>query len=399
MIGVLMMACASGPARQEQVSDDLSVNVATVSRDVLPGIYQLDTQVSFLKNKRIALVANHTSLVEGTHLLDTLIGMDLKVSRVFAPEHGFRGDAADGAKVDDSVDARTGIPITSLYGSNKKPQPDQLKDIDVVIFDIQDVGARFYTYLSTLHLVMEACADAGIPLLVLDRPNPNRKLIDGPVLEPAFSSFVGMHPVPVAYGMTIGEYARMINGEGWLKQKIKCELTVVECLHYSGKEDYILPVPPSPNLPDMQSIYLYPHLCFFEGTTVSVGRGTPFPFTVIGEPTNLKGDFTFTPTPIPGASTDPPHKGAKCRGYDLRQSGDSVLNKLEIGWLLQMHRETGNTEKFFLPSLFFDKLAGTDQLRKQVISGATEAEIRNSWKPGLDNFRTIRSKYLLYPDI
>ncbi len=373
-----------------------------------PAIYQLEKALPRLMGKRLAIVANHTSTIGEVHLLDTLLRLNLSVSTVFAPEHGFRGDAADGATVDNSIDPSTGIPVISLYGKNKKPTVAQFANIDLIIFDIQDVGARFYTYLSTLHYVMETCAEAGIPLLVLDRPNPNGQYIDGPVLEMPFSSFVGMHPVPVVYGMTIGEYAQMINGEKWLKSGMRCELDVLPCVSFERDMVYELPVKPSPNLPDMDAVRWYPSLCFFEGTVVSVGRGTERPFTVIGEPNNTSGNFTFTPRPVVGASTNPPQNGVLCRGYNLASvdTADMVtghasakIREIDLSWLLKMYAETSDKPHFFNSNLFFDKLAGTDKLRKAILSGESESAIRKTWQSDLDGFKIVRSKYLLYPDI
>lgn len=347
----------------------------------------------------MGIVANNTSRINGTHLLDTLLSRGTTVVKVFAPEHGFRGDAPDGAKIDNEIDSRTGVPLISLYGKNKKPTPEMVKDIDVLIFDIQDVGARFYTYLSTLHYLMEAAAENGKPVIVLDRPNPNGFYIDGPVLKPKFQSFVGLDPVPVVYGMTIGEYALMLNGEGWLKDKVKCDLTVIKCSGYTHDSRYNLPVIPSPNLPDMTAIYLYPSLCFFEGTDVSVGRGTDRPFTRIGEPGNTQGNFKFTPRSIPNASMNPKHEGQECTGYDLSQKSLLELSpdSLQIHWLLKMYAETDDRSTFFRKDGYFDLLAGTDSLRKAIVAGLTAKEIRASWQPDLEAFKLIREKYLLYP--
>lgn len=366
--------------------------------EVFPGIHRFFEDLSFVKGKRIAVVANHTSLIEGKHLVDSLIASGLDVKRIFAPEHGFRGNLADGATVADHLDALTGLPIVSLYGKNKKPNPEYLADLDVVIFDIQDVGARFYTFLSTMHNVMEACAEVGVAVVVLDRPNPNIHYIDGPVLDKKFSSFVGMHPVPVVYGMSIGEYALMINGEGWLEGGVRCKLEVVKCENYTRKSRYTLPVPPSPNLPDMRAVYLYPSLCLFEGTNVSVGRGTPNPFMVIGEPGNTRGEFMFTPVAIPGVSDYPPHEKVTCRGYDLREVIDlqSPIDSINVEWLVRMYQETDNKSGFFLKSGFFQKLAGTDQLRNAVIAGTQADDIRRSWRADIQEFKALRAKYLIY---
>lgn len=381
--------------------DDVAESAVVSGPDkVRPGIYSFFEDLTPTREKSIGVVANHTALVGGVHLIDTLVSAGLNVQRIFAPEHGFRGNVADGVTVRDDIDTATGLSVVSLYGKNKKPRPEQLADLDLVIFDIQDVGARFYTFLSTLHYVMEACAEAGIPVYVLDRPNPNRHYVDGPVLESGFTSFVGMHPVPVVYGMTIGEYAQMINGEGWLKGGVKCNLQVVSCRNYNADNLYDLPVAPSPNLPDMASVYLYPSLCFFEGTTVSVGRGTPDPFAVIGEPTNRSGDFEFVPRSIPGVSDHPPHEGKKCRGYNLRKHINLAdpPDSLNIEWLVQMYAETEAPSGFFLKTGFIDKLAGTDKLRKDVAAGRSAAEIRASWRADLRAFEKVRTKYLIYPE-
>ncbi|MCA1761916.1 MAG: DUF1343 domain-containing protein [Flavobacteriales bacterium] len=348
----------------------------------------------------MAVVSNHTGVIGETHLVDTLISRGVDVIRVFAPEHGFRGDVPDGETVKDERDKATGIKVVSLYGKNKKPSPEALEGVDRIVFDIQDVGARFYTYLSTLHYAMEAAAEERIPLVVLDRPNPNGHYIDGPVMRESEMSFVGMHPVPVVYGMTIGEYAQMINGEGWLANSVKCDLQVFEIDNYTHSSTYTLPIAPSPNLPDMKSIYLYPSLCFFEGTNVSVGRGTNFPFSVIGEPGNTSGTFSFVPESKPGASVSPKHKGVKCTGYDLRDSVNlsDPPAKLQLNWLLRMYTESENKASFFNKNGYFDRLAGNSELRKAVIAGKSQSEIRESWKEEIAAFKTIRMKYLIYPN-
>lgn len=361
---------------------------------------------------RVAVVANHTSLVPRlddisheigyTHLVDTMLALGNRVVKIFCPEHGFRGTAAAGAKVDNSVDPTTGLPIISLYGKNKKPTPEQLKDIDVVLFDLQDVGCRFYTYISTLHYVMEACAEANIPLWVLDRPNPNGHYIDGPVLDTATCrSFVGMHPVPIVYGMTIGEYAQMINGEGWLKGGEKCNLTVVPMQGYKRDSvGYELPVPPSPNLRNAHAIALYPSLCLFEGTNVSVGRGTDSPFEVIGVPSKLCRWIDFnTRYTINGqtfyAYDFKTQDGESHYGLDLREM--VVPAKFDLSYLIWMHWLT-KSGFFFLKSNFFEKLAGTPLLRYQISTGMPEEQIRKGWQPELDHFKEVRKKYLIYPD-
>ncbi len=349
-----------------------------------------------LNGKTVALVANHTSLIGDVHLADTMIasGIDLRV--IFSPEHGFRGDADAGAHVMDGVDKRTGIAVISLYGKKKKPAPEDLKGIDIVVFDIQDVGARFYTYLSTMTLVMEACAEAGIPFVIFDRPNPNGFYVDGPVLKPGFESFVGMHPVPVVHGMTPGEYARMVNGELWLTGQRQCNLTVIGLKNYTRNTLYRLPVRPSPNLPDMITVYLYPSLCFFEGTFMSVGRGTAKPFRLIGHPDYHAGDISFTPVSIPGAAINPPHRDVLCHGFDFSYLADSVLinKRIYLQPLIEAAHFFKHRPDFF--NRFFDRLAGTDQLRKQILAGLSEYEIRESWQPDLERFRKMRKAYLLY---
>lgn len=348
---------------------------------------------------RIAVVGNQTSQVSGVHLVDTLLSSGALVVKIFCPEHGFRGTAEAGATVGNSTDARTGLPIISLYGKNKKPTTEQLADVDAVIFDLQDVGCRFYTYISTLHYVMEACAETDVPLLVLDRPNPNGHYVDGPVLDTArFRSFVGMHPVPVVYGMTIGEYARMINGEHWLKEGLRCRLEVVPMRGYSHDSAFcrsiVLPVPPSPNLRTPQAVALYPSLCFFEGTTVSVGRGTPHPFEVIGAPLDRclwpdwNARFDFAGHPCPATTLIPEHYG-----IDLRLV--NVPSRVSLSYLQMMYWLTRKGQ-FFLKSNFFEKLAGTDDLRKQIEHCLPEEQIRASWQPGLERFMPVREKYLLY---
>ncbi len=350
---------------------------------------------------RLAVVANQTSLVGNTHLVDTLLASNAFVTKIFCPEHGFRGTAEAGVKVDNSVDAKTGLPIISLYGKNKKPTPEQLKDVDCVVFDLQDVGCRFYTYISTLHYVMEACAERGISVIVLDRPNPNGHYVDGPVLDTArYRSFVGMHPVPVVYGMTIGEYAQMINGEGWLKGGLKCNLTVVPMQGYRRDSiGYELPVPPSPNLRNAHAIALYPSLCLFEGTNVSVGRGTDSPFEIIGIPSKYSTwwcsntNFTLAGNQIAGAFYFAPQGGEQHFGINL--SRIDVPARFDLSYLMVMY-SLAKKDCFFLKSNFFEKLAGNGELRKQIEQGMSEEEIRATWQPALDDFKKIREKYLIY---
>jgi len=370
--------------------------------------------VPFLKNKNIAVVSNQTSVIQSTtdsifevfpgknevyfdhirhlssHLVDSLLSLGISIKKVFAPEHGFRGKVDAGEVVKDGFDAKTGIPIVSLYGKNKKPSAKQLDQIDMMVFDIQDVGTRFYTYISTLHHVLEACAEAGIPVLILDRPNPNGHYIDGPVLELEYKSFVGMHQVPVVYGMTIGEYGKMINGERWLKNGIQCDLKVIPLANYSHSLSVSLPIKPSPNLPNDSSINLYPSLCFFEGTNVSVGRGTEMQFQVYGSPFLKQGDFMFTPTPNEGAKY-PKHNAKICFGEDLRTK--ETLHQLDLSYLISAYKQ--NTAKEFFND-FFTKLAGTKKIQQQIEQGLSVNEIKNSWKEDLHKFRIVREKYLLY---
>lgn len=351
-----------------------------------------------LHGKRVAVVANQTSVLDSTHLVDFLVSEKINLVKVFAPEHGFRGTASAGEVIKDGKDVKTGLPIVSLYGKNKKPSAEMLANVDVVLFDLQDVGARFYTYISTLNYVMEACAENGKKIIVLDRPNPNGYYVDGPVLKEEFKSFVGMNPVPVVHGMTIGEYAKMIKGEGWINESEKCNLDVVRCQGWTHSRQYELPIAPSPNLPNDIAIALYPSLCFFEGTTVSVGRGTDKPFQIIGAPYFKDGEFNFTPKANEGAK-HPKYEGVKCNGFDLSDFAVnyiSGLGNLYLYWLVDAYNISPDQDAFF--TNFFDKLAGTDQLRKDIINGLSPDEIRDSWQDDLDAFHKIRSKYLLYAD-
>ena len=366
---------------------------------VICGAERTDLYFDDLRGQQVAVVANPTSRIGNRHLVDTLLSAGIKVDRVFAPEHGFRGEAEAGEEIRDGRDPKTGLSVVSLYGNHKKPTPEDLKGIDLVIFDIQDVGVRFYTYISTLHYVMEACSENEIPLLVLDRPNPNAFYVDGPVLDTAFRSFVGLHPVPVVYGMSIGEYARMINGEGWLAGGRTCRLQVVPCSGWDHQTEYILPVKPSPNLPNQPSIYLYPTTCFFEGTVFSLGRGTGFPFQVYGHPT-VKGDFAFTPVSIPGVSLRPPHEGKVCSGRDLRKDGIAQVARtrgLVVEWLLDAYSLYGKKDDFFIS--YFRTLSGTERLKEMIRSGKQPQEIRASWQNEIHSFLKIRKKYLMYPEL
>lgn len=363
------------------------------------GAERMNVVIDLLKGKRVGLVVNQTSILEEqqTHLLDTLISAGMDIKMVFAPEHGFRGTGDAGAKIKDSRDIKTGVPIISIYGKNKKPSAEHLSGLDVVVFDIQDVGARFYTYISTMHYVMEACAENGKEFIVLDRPNPN-DFIDGPIRQKGFESFVGVDPLPILHGLTVGELAQMINGEGWLKSTPdSCNLKVVKMENWKHGDPYWLPVKPSPNLPNDQSIRLYPSLCFFEATKVSVGRGTYFPFQVIGFPDPKYGDFTFTPTSLPGFDTNPLQKDKLCYGVDLREL--PFQGGLTLSFFLEFYNKSGKDQPFFFsrPN-WFDLLAGTKQLRFQIVRGLTEKEIKQSWKADLDRYKVMRKKYLLYPD-
>jgi uncharacterized protein YbbC (DUF1343 family) len=359
------------------------------AQELVLGAERTNIYLPLLKNKKIAVVGNQTSMIANTHLVDSLLSLKVNVVKVFSTEHGFRGKADAGAKIEDETDEKTGLPIISLYGKNKKPTTEQLKGIEFLLFDIQDVGARFYTYISTLHYVMEAAAENNIKVIILDRPNPNGHYIDGPIREKAFESFVGMHPIPIVHAMTIGEYAQMINGEKWIARQ--CDLTVIEMENYTHDMSYDLPIKPSPNLPNSRSINLYPSLCLFEGTNVSLGRGTEYPFQHFGAP-YLKSNYSFTPKSGEG-SKSPPHENKKCYGTDLRFQ-DNYLEEINLNWLIESYNNCPEKEKFF--NNFFDKLAGTDKLRLQIIEGKTVKEIKESWQEGLNEFKKIRNKYLLY---
>jgi uncharacterized protein YbbC (DUF1343 family) len=378
---------------QQPTSETVTPTPAPEEKPLLTGAEQTELYLKHLQGKRVALVVNQTSIVGETHLVDTLLSHGVQIVTIFAPEHGFRGEADAGAYVKDAKDTKTGLPIVSLYGKNKKPSAEQLQGIDVLVFDIQDVGARFYTYISTMHYVMEAAAEQKKEVLILDRPNPNGHYVDGPVLEPEHKSFVGIHPIPIVHGLTVGELANMINGEKWLEGQRQAKITVIPVDNYTHNTPYSLPVKPSPNLPNQQAIMLYPSLCFFEGTNVSVGRGTPTPFQVIGSPFYKFKAFSFTPQPTPGAM-EPPYKGQTCYGKDL--TDPTTAQPFTLAYLIDFYKNSTEQDKFF--NNFFEKLAGTSELRKQIIAGKTEAEIRASWEPALANYKTLRKKYLLYPD-
>lgn len=371
------------------------------SREIIPGAWQTHLYFPLLEGKSLALVGNHSSLVHGVHLADTLLASGFNLVKVFSPEHGFRGHAADGEHVESGTDIQTGLPVVSLYGAHRRPSPEDLADIDMLIFDIQDVGARFYTYISTMSYVMEEAARQQIPMLILDRPNPNGHYVDGPVLEPAFSSFVGLHPVPVIHGMTVAEYAQMVNGENWLGDGLQCELHIIPVKNYERTMWYELPVAPSPNLPNMTSIMLYPSLCFFERTPLSVGRGTDFPFQVFGHPDFPPDVFELTFTPQSrSASIYPPQEGKTCFAIDLRTDNPQKYMekaKLDLQYLFTAYEHFPDPSAFFFDS--FDRLAGSTSLRKQMQQGKTPQQIRDSWQPALEAFREMRKPYLIYPDL
>ena len=362
---------------------------------LIVGANRTELFLNHIEGLNVAVVANLSSKIKSNtksiHLIDSLLKLNIKIKKVFSPEHGFRGEADAGEKVEDGIDQKTGIPIISLHGTNKKPTKDQMKDVDVVIFDIQDVGARFYTYISTLHYVMEAVGENNKKLIILDRPNPNGHYVDGPILESKYKSFIGMHPVPVVYGMTIGEFGIMINEEGWLKNQIYSDLKVIPIKNYNRKMVYELPIKPSPNLPNKQSINLYPSLCFFEQTPISIGRGTNMQFQVIGSPEWENNDFSFKPISMSGAKY-PKHIDQICNGIDLRES--AYLSRINLKWLIDAYNKSKNKSAFFKDG--FNKLAGNKMLKEQIIDGLSEKEIKQSWKSGVENFKLMRSKYLIY---
>jgi len=403
-------------------------NVKTLK--ILPGAYQMETYLPLLKGKKVAVFANQTSVIEQTHLVDTLLKRGIKITKAFAPEHGFRGTADAGEKVDNTVDASTGVSIVSLYGKKRKPTAEELTDVDIIVFDIQDVGTRFYTFISSLEEIMETAIQFNKPLIVLDRPNPNGFYVDGPVLDTTFKSFIGMQPIPIVYGMTIGEYAKMLLGEkmlnwkyikkqdeqitldevlGFEKERNNFSLTVIKCKNYTHKSKYSLPIAPSPNLANMSSIYIYASTCFFEGTVLSEGRGTPYPFCYIGHPKMPDTLFSFTPTSREGAK-DPKLKDQLCYGFNLYKNPTAVLasidNKINLSFLLKAYSLYPEKDSFFLApktgnqpkDYFFNKLAGNAQLMQQIKDGWSEAAIRKSWQPKLVAFKKVRKKYLLYPD-
>ncbi|MFY0643694.1 MAG: DUF1343 domain-containing protein [Bacteroidia bacterium] len=388
---ILFLCCSSFNEQQQSssISDAKLVLGAERTAEYLP----------LLKDKKVALMVNQTSTIGATHLVDSLLALGIDLVTVFAPEHGFRGEYSDGATVHGGIDEQTGVKITSLYGKNKRMQPQMLEGIDVLLFDIQDVGVRFYTFISSMHYAMQACAKSGKRFIVLDRPNPNGFYVDGPVLDLKYQSFIGVHPIPVVHGLTVGELAQMINGESWLGEDLRCELTVVSCLNYSHDILYQLPIRPSPNLPNMNSVYLYPFLGLFEGTNVSVGRGTETPFQILGRP-GFKGVEYFTPQSLPGVSDKPKHMGELCGGIVITDAVDSSLfenPRLNLSYLL-LFSETNNEEvngSFFRS--YINKLIGNEEFKLQIARGETEDEIRASWSPKLEQYKELRKLYLLYP--
>jgi len=399
---LFLFSCGSN-TKKDEAKNSASIKQVLETKSIIVGANQIDKYLPFLKDKKAGIVANQTSVIfkddkekQYIHLVDSLISLDVNIVKAFAPEHGFRGIADAGEHIKDGIDKETGLSIISLYGENRKPQAEHLKDIDIMIFDIQDVGVRFYTYIGTLHYIMEACAEANIPLLILDRPNPNGHYVDGPILELEYKSFVGMHPVPIVHGLTIGEYSNMINKEGWLENGMQCDVTVIPVKNYTHQTSYSLPIKPSPNLPNDASINLYASLCFFEGTNVSIGRGTEKQFQIVGVPyTNLERfDYTFIPQPNFGAK-HPKHEGKECYGYDL--SGVEPLSEIKLEWLIDFYnayKESGSNEPFY--NRFFLKLAGTKNIRNQIEAGLTEAEIKATWQEGLEDYKLTREKYLIY---
>ena len=401
---IIFTACESARISKEETNLGKSPVTQRVdgilkeTLDVVVGAAKTSDYLPFLQGKRVAMVVNQTSTIGSVHLVDTLQNLGVNVKKVFAPEHGFRGDHSAGAVIKNGLDVKTGLPVVSLYGANKKPTADMLKDIDVVVFDIQDVGVRFYTYISTMHYVMEACAEQGKKVLILDRPNPNGFYVDGPVLEKEFTSFIGMHPIPLVHGLTVGELAIMINGESWLKGGAACELKIVTCDNYDHATLYQLPIKPSPNLPNMNSVYFYPYLGLFEGTNVSIGRGTSTPFQIVGRP-GVKGDIEFTPIPIPGVADDPKHENKLCGGFEVHDAEDESFfasPKLNLSWLILFYKNNRAEDGEYFKSFIY-KLCGTKALSAQVEQGKSADEIRATWQPELEKYKELRKKYLLYP--
>ncbi len=377
------------------ISDTIKKELPEVKLTPQAGDLQFQEYLPLLKNKKVGLVANQTSMLDTIHLVDFLLSQNVNLTKIFALEHGFRGNIDRGKSYNNDVDKKTGLPIIALYGKNKKPTAEQLTDIDIVIFDIQDVGARFYTYISSMYLTEEACAENNKKLIILDRPNPLGFYVDGPVLKPEFKSFIGMLPIPVVHGMTVGELALMINGEKWLKNGLQCDLTVIKAKNYKHSDYWHLPVKPSPNLPNDKSIFLYPSLCFFEATDVSVGRGTKFPFQVIGYPDSAFGNFSFVPKDIPGMQINPIQEGKRCYGIDLRNSDDI---KFTLKYFIRFYNKFSDKSKFITRKRWFNLLAGNSELYNQIMSGMSEEKIKKTWEKDLNEFKNKRKKYLLYLD-
>ncbi len=397
---LLIVSCSSSGKNIENRENKIKITSEKPNQGIQTGAENYTAYLPLLKDKKVGIVTNQTGVLNyyspeetqvNLNIVDFLLAKKINLQKIFAPEHGFRGTADAGEHVVDGKDTKTGLPIISLYGDNKKPKAEQLAGLDVLVFDLQDVGARFYTYISSLHYIMEACAENNIQLIVLDRPNPNGNIVDGPSLEKEFTSFVGMHPIPILHGMTIGEHAQMINGEKWLKNEVKCKLTVIPCLNYKHDMFYSLPMKPSPNLPNDQAINLYASLCLFEGTNVSVGRGTEKQFQIYGSPFLPKSEFSFTPIPNFGAK-EPLYKNQLCYGEDLTKA--AKVSKLELKWIIKAYNETSDKTKFFNP--FFTKLSGTKKLQQQIEAGTSDTDIRKSWEKGLKDFKEMRKKYLIY---
>lgn len=397
---ILLFAC-----NKKQVASKYTV-ATTPKTEIITGADQIAAYLPLLKGKRVGMLVNQTSIIGKKASVDSLLSLGVNIVKVFGPEHGFRGNASAGAKVNNEIDQKTGIPIISLYGKFKRPTKEHLADVDIMIFDIQDVGARFYTYINTLAHVMESCAEFDKELIILDRPNPNGFLVDGPILEKNLYSGIGMFPIPIAHGLTIGEFAQMINGEGWIPNKQQCKLKIIKIANYTHEMPYDLPVFPSPNLNSQQSILLYPSTCLFEGTILSQGRGTYIPFTVLGAPAlKDKYKFSFKPMSIQGMSETPLHQNEDCFGLDLRKYDASIFRKtkqINISWMMELYKAYPMKDKFFDKTQSkqmgdINKLAGTEKFKQQIIDGVSEAEIRKSWEPGLSDFKVLRKKYLIYP--
>jgi uncharacterized protein YbbC (DUF1343 family) len=393
IIVLLVFSCSNQNSVKEQIMHVPAV--VSGKEQIICGAEQINEYLPMLQNKNVAMVVNQTSVIGKTHLADTLLALKVNIKKIFSPEHGFRGTADAGEKVGNDTDAKTGLPIISLYGKNRKPSKESMADVDIVIFDIQDVGARFYTYISTMHYVMQACAENNKLLLILDRPNPNGHYVAGPVLDMKFKSFVGMHPVPIVHGLTIAELASMINSEHWLDSGQVCKFNVIKVKNYSHKDRYSLPVKPSPNLPNDQAIRLYPSLCLFEGTNISVGRGTEFPFQVIGSPNKSNGSFKFTPKGIEGMAKNPPYENIVCYGTDLRNLYPES-SSFSLRWLIDYYKKAVDKDKFF--NNFFNNLAGNSTLQAQIKKGMTEDQIKKSWEPELVKYKELRKKYLMYAE-